>query len=61
MSGKATAHSPAWSEKDAPGDVRLHGRLNNDLAETGELVDAQGLTEPAKTRLVGAGRRTARP
>lgn len=29
--------------------------LNNDLAQTGEMIDGQGLAEPARTRLVGLG------
>jgi hypothetical protein len=31
------------------------GAINDDLSESGELVDGQGLAEPAQTRLVTAG------
>ncbi|MFF7203773.1 MULTISPECIES: YciI family protein [unclassified Streptomyces] len=56
MSGKPSAQSPAWSEKDMQAMFAFMGAINNDLAESGELVDAQGLTEPAKTRTVAAGK-----
>lgn len=56
MSGKASAHSPAWSEKDLEAMFAFMAAVNNDLAESGELVDAQGLAEPAQTRLVSAGK-----
>ncbi|MFI1394710.1 YciI family protein [Streptomyces sp. NPDC020681] len=56
MSGKGNAHSPAWSEKDLAAMFAFMQSVNNDLAESGELVDAQGLTEPAQTRLVAAGK-----
>ncbi|MGW6058248.1 YciI family protein [Streptomyces sp. NPDC055189] len=52
QSGKANAHSPAWGEKDLQAMFEFMGALNNDLAESGELVDGQGLSEPAQTRLV---------
>ncbi|MGH3327944.1 MAG: YciI family protein [Streptomycetales bacterium] len=55
MNGKASAHSPAWNEKDLQAMFAFMGDINNDLAETGELVDAQGLVEPAQTRFVSAG------
>ncbi|MFM9366815.1 YciI family protein [Streptomyces sp. Da 82-17] len=53
MSGKANEHSPAWSEKDVQAMFSFMENLNNDLAESGEMIDAQGLTEPAQTRFVG--------
>jgi hypothetical protein len=56
MNGKASDHSPAWSEKDLQAMFSFMGEINNDLAESGELVDANGLTEPAQTRLVSAGK-----
>ncbi|MEU6762831.1 YciI family protein [Streptomyces sp. NPDC046853] len=52
QSGKANATSPAWGEKDLQAMFEFMGALNNDLAESGELVDGQGLSEPAQTRLV---------
>ncbi|MFD5704461.1 YciI family protein [Streptomyces lasiicapitis] len=53
MSGKASEHSPAWSEKDLQAMFAFMGNLNNDLSESGEMIDGQGLTDPAQTRLVG--------
>ncbi|MGW6568481.1 YciI family protein [Streptomyces sp. NPDC054975] len=50
MSGKGTG--PAWSEKDLQAMFEHMGSINNDLAESGELVDAQGLVEPKRTRHV---------
>ena len=55
MRGNASAGSPAWSEKDVQAMFDFMGAVTNDLAESGELIDAQGLVEPAKTRLVTAG------
>ncbi|MET7715528.1 YciI family protein [Streptomyces sp. NPDC005407] len=52
MRGKASAHSPAWSEKDLQAMFAFMGEVNNDLSESGELVDGQGLAEPALTRHV---------
>ncbi|MFD8689887.1 YciI family protein [Streptomyces sp. NPDC059651] len=55
MRGNASAGNPAWSEKDVQAMFAFMGGINDDLAETGELIDAQGLVEPAKTRFVTAG------
>lgn len=55
MRGKASANSPAWNEKDIKAMFAFMQGLNNDLAESGEMVDGQGLTEPAQTRFVSAG------
>lgn len=55
MRGNGSAHSPAWSEKDVQTMFAFMGQLNDELAESGELVDAQGLVEPARTRTVAAG------
>ncbi|MFD9213359.1 YciI family protein [Streptomyces sp. NPDC087659] len=52
MTGQASSGSPAWSEKDLRAMFSHMEAINNDLAESGELVDAQGLVEPARTRLV---------
>jgi hypothetical protein len=52
MGGKGNAHSPAWSEKDVQAMFSFMESVNNDLAETGEMVDGQGLVEPARTRHV---------
>ncbi|MGH4034950.1 YciI family protein [Actinomycetota bacterium Odt1-20B] len=55
MNGKGSAASPAWSEKEIQAMFSFMSSLNDDLAETGEFVDGQGLTEPAQTRTVGRG------
>ncbi|MBC7273931.1 MAG: hypothetical protein H5T76_35390 [Streptomyces sp.] len=55
MTGKGSDGSPAWTEKDIQAMFDFMSAINDDLAESGELVDAQGLTEPAQTRLVSVG------
>ncbi|MFF1450611.1 YciI family protein [Streptomyces sp. NPDC058274] len=55
MRGKPSPGSPAWSEAELAAMYAYMGAISNDLSETGELVDAQGLAEPARTRLVTAG------
>ncbi|MET9729983.1 YciI family protein [Streptomyces sp. NPDC006458] len=55
MTGNANEHSPAWTEADIKAMFEYMGAINDDLAESGELVDAQGLTEPARARHVTLG------
>ncbi|GAA2400646.1 MULTISPECIES: YciI family protein [Streptomyces] len=55
MRGKASADSPAWSEDEIQAMFAYMGAINDDLSETGELVDGQGLAEPAQTRHVTLG------
>ncbi|MEE1754224.1 YciI family protein [Streptomyces sp. SP18CS02] len=55
MSGKPSAQSPAWSEEDLRAMFGFMQAINDDLVESGELVDANGLAEPARTRFVSAG------
>ncbi|MFG2946515.1 YciI family protein [Streptomyces adustus] len=55
QAGKPVADLPTWSDKDMQAMFQHMGAINNDLAETGEFIDAQGLAEPARTRLVSAG------
>ncbi len=55
MGGKGSAQAPAWSEKELKAMYAFMGEINNDLAESGELVDAQGLSAPAQARHVTAG------
>ncbi|GAA2267357.1 YciI family protein [Streptomyces amakusaensis] len=55
MAGKGSAHSPAWSERELRAMFEFMGAVSDDLAESGELVDSQGLTEPARTRTVTPG------
>jgi hypothetical protein len=52
MGGKASEGHPAWTEQDMRAMVAHMNGINDDLAETGELVDGQGLAAPKRTRLV---------
>ncbi|AXK34637.1 hypothetical protein DVA86_20275 [Streptomyces armeniacus] len=56
MSGGTPEKGAAWTEADLKAMFDFMGALNNDLAESGELVDAQGLTAPSEARLVSATR-----
>jgi hypothetical protein len=56
MRGKASAGSPAWSKQELSAMYAYMGAINDDLSETGELIDGQGLAEPAQTRLVALGK-----
>ncbi|MFF8292788.1 YciI family protein [Streptomyces sp. NPDC016309] len=53
MGGGASAGGPAWSEEDIRAMFAFMQGLNDELARTGELLDAQGLAAPRLTRLVG--------
>ncbi|MFF7052101.1 YciI family protein [Streptomyces griseorubiginosus] len=52
MRGKGSEQSPVWSEQEIQAMYAFMGAINNDLSETGEFLDAQGLAEPAKIRHV---------
>lgn len=52
MRGKGSEQSPVWSELEIQAMYAFMGAINNDLSETGEFLDAQGLAEPAKIRHV---------
>ncbi|GGX41088.1 YciI family protein [Streptomyces fructofermentans] len=54
MRGEASADRPVWTEQELQAMFAYMGAINDDLAETGELVDANGLAEPAQTRFVSA-------
>ncbi|MFE7114693.1 YciI family protein [Streptomyces sp. NPDC057654] len=56
MSGSPAPGQPAWTEKDIQAMYGHMGAINDSLAESGELVDAQGLTEPSQGRLVTAAK-----
>ncbi|NBE55957.1 YciI family protein [Streptomyces boluensis] len=56
MGGKASPESPAWSEQDVKAMFSFMESLNNDLAESGEMVDGQGLTDPGQARHVTRGK-----
>src|SRR4051812_16483115 len=45
-----------WEPKDIKAMVDYMHRLNSDLKARGELVSAEGLTPPAETRVVRAGK-----
>lgn len=55
MKGGGPEGSPVWTEQDIQAMFSFMGALNDELAESGELIDAQGLTEPAQARHVGLG------
>ncbi|MBC9725347.1 YciI family protein [Streptomyces sp. TRM68367] len=55
MQGKASEHSPAWTEEEIQAMYAYMSAINHDLSETGEMIDGQGLAEPARTRLVTLG------
>ncbi|MFC9505832.1 YciI family protein [Streptomyces sp. NPDC057002] len=55
MRGKASADSPAWNEDELQAMFAYMGAINDDLSETGEFVDGQGLAEPSQTRHVTLG------
>jgi hypothetical protein len=51
MSGQSKDGN-TWSPEELGAMFAHMGALNNDLAESGEFVDAQGLAEPNQARLV---------
>ncbi|MGW3420152.1 YciI family protein [Streptomyces phaeochromogenes] len=55
QSGRASTDAAAWTEQDVQTMYAHMGAINNDLAESGEIVDANGLSEPAKARFVERG------
>ncbi|GCB46012.1 YciI family protein [Streptomyces sp. NL15-2K] len=55
MRGKASPGSPAWSEQEVQAMYAYMSAINDDLSETGEMIDGQGLAEPAHTRTVTLG------
>lgn len=55
MRGKGSPEAPSWSEEQLQAMYAFMGAINDDLSETGELVDAQGLTDPERTRFVTRG------
>lgn len=52
MRGNASEQAPAWSEQELQAMYAYMGAIGDDLSESGELVDAQGLTDPARARQV---------
>src|SRR6201984_3020302 len=50
--GSAGAAEPAWSAAEFAAMGEFMESFGKDLAESGELVDAQGLTAPVHTRRI---------
>ncbi|HKE50098.1 MAG TPA: YciI family protein [Actinomycetes bacterium] len=55
MSGKPSEGYPAWSPDEMQAMFKFMESFNNDLAESGEFVDAQGLAEPRQAVYLTAG------
>lgn len=55
MRGRSSAHAPAWTETQLKVMYLFMRALNEELVESGELIEAQGLAEPARTRFVACG------
>jgi hypothetical protein len=51
LSGKP-AELPAWSASDVAAMHEFMGAWNNELVESGEFVDSQGLTAPVHARRI---------
>jgi len=52
LSGKTTNGGPAWSPEDIGAMHAFMGAWNNDLVESGEFVDARGLSAPVHARRI---------
>ncbi|MFJ4776093.1 YciI family protein [Streptomyces sp. NPDC088762] len=52
MEGKESLTSPRWGPDEITAMVAFMSELNSELAASGELLDAQGLTAPAEARFV---------
>ncbi|MEU6663184.1 YciI family protein [Streptomyces sp. NPDC046821] len=55
MRGKASEGNPAWDGNDLKAMFAHMQSINDDLAESGEMLDGNGLAEPARTRFVTPG------
>ena len=55
MNGKASEGRPGWSQQELQTMFKYMESINNDLAESGEFVDGQGLAEPRRSVVVTAG------
>jgi hypothetical protein len=51
MAGKPD-EGPAWSPQDFAAMARFMGKLNSELAKSGELVETRGLSAPVHSRRV---------
>ncbi len=52
MFSGASTDTPAWSDEDLAAMHAFMEKWNNDLVESGEFVDAQGLTAPVHARRI---------
>ncbi|MFE7131816.1 YciI family protein [Streptomyces sp. NPDC057638] len=55
MAGKESPGHPAWSEQQLQAVFAHMSAINDDLAESGEMVGGAGLTEPAQARMIALG------
>ena len=54
MTGKPSEGYPAWSPDELQAMFQFMESFNNDLAESGEFVDGQGLAEPRQAVFLSA-------
>ena len=54
MAGRATG-GPVWTPEQLAAMYDFMGKWNQDLMDSGEFVDGQGLTDPVHTRRVEPG------
>ncbi|MFD0972196.1 YciI family protein [Plantactinospora endophytica] len=52
MAGKGSEGAPAWTPQDMAALHEFMAAWNNELVESGEFVDARGLSAPVHTRRV---------
>jgi hypothetical protein len=52
LAGKSSPERPAWSQGDFAAMGAFMDSFTKDLTESGELVDAQGLTAPVHARRI---------
>lgn len=52
ITGKATGDTPAWSAEDMAALHEFMSKWNQALVDSGEFVDAQGMTAPVHARRV---------
>lgn len=55
MNGKASEGHPVWSQQDLQAMFQFMESINNDLAESGEFIDGQGLGEPSQSVVITSG------
>ncbi|AZM48568.1 hypothetical protein DMB38_24755 [Streptomyces sp. WAC 06738] len=55
MNGIGSEGRPAWTEKDLQAMFQHMESINNDLAETGEVLEGNGLSAPKQAIVVTGG------